>query len=133
MAQKYARWGSVSTLADLVGNEHAGSAGRDGKRSYEEGDTGDGHDIHVIRLTDHQVPAKGKKTLFFSLSVHGNERGGLEGGLRAIEDLAMAAENGGTITDGVPGYNTSTGRDPAFHEYEVKDVLAKEDVWFVSF
>ena len=27
----------------------------------------------------------------------------------------------------------ATGREPAFHEYEVKDVLAKEDVWFVDF
>jgi hypothetical protein len=36
------------------------------------------------------VPDAGKKKLFFSMSVHGNERGGLEGGLRAVEDLAIA-------------------------------------------
>ena len=133
MAMKYKRWVSVSTLAELTGSKHAVSAGKDDKRSYEEGDTGDGEQIHVIRLTDHEVPHKGKKTLFFSLSVHGNERGGLEGGLRAIEDLAMAAEAGGKIADGVKGYRTATGKEPEFHEYEVKDVLAKEDVWFVDF
>ncbi|HVF06891.1 MAG TPA: hypothetical protein VNA20_18785 [Frankiaceae bacterium] len=133
MAQKYKRWVSVSTLSELMGTELAVTAGQDGKRSYEEGDTGDGFQIPVIRLTDHEVPHPGKKTLFFSLSVHGNERGGLEGGLRAIEDLAMAAEGGGKIADGVAGYKTSTGKEPEFHEYEVKDVLAKQDVWFVDF
>jgi hypothetical protein len=133
MAQKYDRWVSVSTLRELTHSPLAVSAGPDGIRSTDEDDTGDGRDIPVIRLTDHQAPAAGKQHLFFSLSVHGNERGGLEGGLRAIEDLAMAAENGGTIVDGVKGYPTSTGRLPVFHEYEVKDVLAKEDVWFVDF
>jgi hypothetical protein len=133
MAQKYARWVSVSTMRELTGSPLAVSAGPDGKRATDPDDTGDGHDIYVIRLTDHQAPAAGKQHLFFSLSVHGNERGGLEGGLRAIEDLAMAAENGGTISDGVAGYQTSTGRDPKFHTYEVKDVLTKEDVWFTDF
>ena len=133
MAIKYPRWVSVTTLREMTGNPNAVSAGFDGIRAGEDGDTGDGFDIHLIRLTDHTVPEKGKQTLFFSLSVHGNERGGLEGGLRAIEDLAMAAEGGGTITDGVEGYNTSTGREPEFHTYEVADVLAKEDVWFASF
>jgi hypothetical protein len=133
MAQTYPRWVSVSTLRELTGSPLAVSAGPDGKRSTDPDDTGDGQDIVVIRLTDHEVPAAGKQHLFFSLSVHGNERGGLEGGLRAIEDLAMAARNGGTISDGVAGYETSTGREPKFHTYEVKDVLAKEDVWFTDF
>ena len=133
MAQKYDRWVSVTTLADLYG-EDAVSAGPDGKRATDDTDTDDGRDIFAIRLTDHTVPQAGKKTLFFSLSVHGNERGGLEGGLRAIEDLAMAAENGGTIVDGVEGYESATGvESPEIHEYEVAEVLAKEDVWFVSF
>ena len=141
MAQKYPRWVSVSTLRELTGDPLAVSAGPDGIRSTDDGDTGDGRDIFAIRLTDHDAPAAGKKHLFFSLSVHGNERGGLEGGLRAIEDLAIAAEGGDatlgiptTISDGVEGmYETATGRDPEFHTYEVKDVLAQEDVWFVDF
>jgi hypothetical protein len=133
MAQKYPRWVSVSTLRELTGSPLAVSAGPDGKRSTDPDDTGDGRDIYVIRLTDHEVPAPRKQHLFFSLSVHGNERGGLEGGLRAVEDLAIAATNGGTISDGVAGYATSTGTDPQFHTYDVKDVLAKEDVWFIDF
>ena len=83
----------------------------------------------MIKITDHEVPDKGKETLLFSLSVHGNERGGLEGGLRTAEDLAIAAEDGGKIVDGVDNYESSTGREPQFHEYEVRDVLAKEAVY----
>jgi hypothetical protein len=109
------------------------SAGPDRTRSYEEDDSGDGRDIQVIKITDHEVADKGKETLFFSLSVHGNERGGLEGGLRTAEDLAMAATNGGTISDGVDNYDSSTGRDPEFHEIEVAELLKKEAVFLVDF
>ena len=133
MAQKYSRWVSVFTLSSHYGTPLAKSVGPDGVRSYEDGDAEDGREITIIKLTDHEIPDRGKETLLFSLSVHGNERGGLEGGLRAIEDLAMAAENGGTIVDGVEGYTSATGKDPEFHEYEVADVLAKEAVYFVDF
>ncbi len=132
LAQKYPRWVSVYSLSSKYG-DLAKSAGKDGIRAGEDGDTGDGLDIWVVRLTDHEKPDAGKEKMFFSLSVHGNERGGLEGGMRAVEDLAMAAENGGEITDGVENYTTNTGKAPEFHSYEVADVLAKEDVYFASF
>ncbi len=132
MAQKYPRWVSAFTFRSKYGDQ-AVSAGPDGIRSTDEADTGDGYDILVVKITDHEVPDVGKDTLFFSLSVHGNERGGLEGGLRAAEDLAMAAADGGKISDGVAGYESNTGKDPVFHEYEVKDVLAKQAVYLVDF
>ncbi len=132
LAQKYPRWVSVFTLRDKYG-EKAVTAGPDDTRSTDEDDSGDGYDILVVKITDHEVPDKGKESLLFSLSVHGNERGGLEGGLRAAEDLAMAAEGGGTISDGVEGYESTTGKEPEFHEYEVADVLAKEAVYLVDF
>jgi hypothetical protein len=132
LAQKYPRWISVFTLSDRYG-EDAVSSGPDQIRSYEEDDTGDGREIRVIKLTDHNVPDEGKETLLFSLSVHGNERGGLEGGVRTAEDLAIAAEGGGKIVDGVANYDSSTGREPKFHEYEVAEVLAKEAVYFIDF
>ncbi len=132
LAQKYPRWISVFKLSDLYG-EDAVSAGPDALRSYEDGDTGDGRDIQVIKITDHNVPDEGKETLLFSLSVHGNERGGLEGGVRTAEDLAMAAEQGGTIIDGVRNYESSTGRHATLHEYDVTDVLAKEAVYLLDF
>ena len=132
LAQRYPRWISYTTLRDLYG-EDAVSVGPDGRRSTADNDTGDGHDILVIKLTDHEVADEGKQTMLFSLSVHGDEKGGIEGGVRAVEDLAMAAEDGGTITDGVAGYPSATGKDPEFHEYEVADVLAKEAVYFIDF
>jgi hypothetical protein len=132
LAQKYGRWVSVSTLSDRYG-DLAKSPGPDGIRAGAAGDTGDGRDIRVIKLTDHSVPDAGKSTLFFSLSVHGNERGGLEGGLRTAEDLAMAATDGGKIADGVENYESATGRAPAFHEYEARDVLARQVVYLVAF
>ena len=132
LAQKYPRWISVFKLSDLYG-EDAVSAGADALRPYEEGDAGDGRDIRVIKITDHNVPDEGKETLLFSLSVHGNERGGLEGGVRTAEDLAIAAEQGGTIVDGFRNYESSTGRHATLNEYDVSDVLAKEAVYLLDF
>ena len=132
LAKKYPRWISVFKLRELYGDD-AVSSGADRKRSYLGDDTGDGRDIQVIKITDHAVPDKGKETLLYSLSVHGNERGGLEGGLRTAEDLAIAAVDGGKIVDGVDNYESSTGEQPAFRSYEVREVLAKEAVYLIDF
>ena len=133
LEQIYPRYVDVFTLKDLYG-ANALSAGPDGIRAGDEGDTGDGKEIYVIRLTDKEAPAKDKQRLFFSLSVHGNERGGLEGGLRAVEDLARDATAGdATISDGFDNYISNTGKKPEFHNYPVRDVLAQEDVYFVCF
>ena len=133
LAERYSRWISVFTLTDHFRDGRAKTVGEDGVRPYEKGDSEDGFEIFVIKITDHNKPDAGKETLFFSLAVHGNERGGLEGGLRTAEDLAMAAESGGTITDGLDNYESTTGTKPKFHEYEVKDVLAKEVVYLAAF
>ena len=132
LAQKYPRWVSVFKLSDLYGNK-AVSAGPDRIRPGAPGDTGDGREIQVIKITDHSVPDKGKESLLFSLSVHGNERGGLEGGLRTAEDLAIAATEGGWLADGVPNYKSATGKEPRFHQLPVKDVLAEEVIYFIDF
>lgn len=56
------------------------------------------HDIFVVEVTNEasEVPLAQKRTLVFILSIHGNEKGAREGGLRVIEDLArgtgLAAE-----------------------------------------
>ena len=101
IAASYPRWVSVTTLAELYDDEDAKSAGPDEIRSYLANDSGDGRDIPVLKMTDHQVPDDEKQALFFSLSVHGNERGGLEGGVRTAEDLAIAAlHDGGELPDG---------------------------------
>ena len=132
LAQKYPRWVSVFNLSDRYGPP-AVSAGPDRKRPGEPGDTGDGREIPVIKITDSRVPDEGKKNLVFSLSVHGTEGGGREGGVRTAEDLAIAAKKGGTIVDGIANYKSTTGRDAKINEYEVSEALAKEIVYLVDF
>jgi hypothetical protein len=133
LAQLYPRWISSFTLAGHFADRDAVSVGPDGRRSTAANDTGDGHDIFVIKITDHNVPDEGKESLLYSLSIHGDEKGGIEGGVRTAEDLAIAATDGGTISDGVAGYESTTGRTPEVHSYPVADVLAKEVVYLVDF
>ncbi len=65
--------------------------------------------------------------------MHGDEIGGREGGARVAEDLARMAEEGGTIADGVEGYESTTGVDPAIHSYEVSELLGDEVVYLIHF
>lgn len=46
--------------------------------------------LYLVRVTDETVPDDRKQFLIFSLSIHGIERAGVEGGVRAIEDLVSA-------------------------------------------
>jgi len=57
------------------------------------------HELYVARVTDENVPDEGKKRYVLSLSIHGIERAGVEGGVRALEDLVTAAT---TVVDGKP-------------------------------
>jgi hypothetical protein len=47
-------------------------------------------DIYMLRVTDETVPDDQKQTYVTSLSIHGIERAGVEGGTRAAEDLVTA-------------------------------------------
>jgi hypothetical protein len=55
-------------------------------------------DLYVVKVTDRAspTPEEDRRHFAFSLSIHGIERAGLEGGIRAVEDLATwaACENG---------------------------------------
>src|SRR3954454_11553271 len=51
-------------------------------------------DIVVVRVTDESVPDAGKQRVALSLSIHGIERAGVEGGVRTPEDLVTAATSG---------------------------------------
>jgi hypothetical protein len=51
-------------------------------------------DLITVRVTDESVPDAGKERYALSLSIHGIERAGAEGGTRAIEDLVTAATTG---------------------------------------
>jgi hypothetical protein len=70
-------------------------------------------DLIVARVTDENVPDKGKKRYTLSLSIHGIERAGAEGGIRAIEDLVTAGTLG---TAGRPILPKDAGPSPTFGE-----------------
>ncbi|MDX6670534.1 MAG: hypothetical protein QOI91_897 [Solirubrobacteraceae bacterium] len=50
--------------------------------------------LFVARVTDENVPDSAKKRMTISLSIHGIERAGVEGGTRAMEDLVTAFTTG---------------------------------------
>ena len=95
----------VSMLHELTGNDDHKSVG--------------GRDIPVVRVTDESVPSAGKRKVVFSLSVHGTEPAGREGGIRYLEDLARwwAADD--------KDRELFTG-DTAF---PLGEVMAKTEVW----
>jgi hypothetical protein len=64
----------VMTLAEATGDPSHQSFG--------------GLPIWVVRVTDEKAPRAGKKQVAVSLSVHGLEAAGREGGIRYVEDLA---------------------------------------------
>jgi hypothetical protein len=68
------RYLEVLTLAEATGDpEHISFGGRP---------------LWMVRVTDEQAPRSGKAQVAVSLSVHGLESAGREGGLRYLEDLA---------------------------------------------
>src|SRR3954462_3474909 len=79
-------------------------------------------DLMVIRVTDETVPDKGKKRYALSLSIHGIERAGAEGGIRAMEDLVTAH------TTGIAG-NKIVGADVNKNAPSFDDVLKKTIVY----
>lgn len=68
------RYLEVMTLAEATGNPK--------HQSFS------GLPIWLVRVTDEQAPRAGKAQVAVSLSVHGLEAAGREGGLRYVEDLA---------------------------------------------
>lgn len=64
-----------------------------------------GQPIYVVRVTDEQAPRDGKAQVAVSLSVHGLEAAGREGGVRYLEDLARwgASEPGKLLYAGDTG------------------------------
>lgn len=77
-------------------------------------------DLYMVRITDESVPEKDKKKFLFTLSLHGIEKAGLEGGLRAAEDLATWAAE----TPEQPVMETLDSSLPA------GQVLKQSSVWF---
>src|SRR4051794_12880803 len=86
-------------------------------------------DLMVVRVTDESVPDAGKKRYALSLSIHGIERAGAEGGTRAMEDLVTAHTvkdaDGKLIADDAIVPNTVHKNSPTYG-----DVLKKTIIYF---
>ena len=78
-------------------------------------------DLIVVRVTDETVPDAGKKRYALSLSIHGIERAGVEGGTRAMEDLVTAAHDRRWRQAGRARRRSSPARRPS------RDVLQEDD------
>jgi hypothetical protein len=81
-------------------------------------------DVYVVRVTDETVPDAGKQRMALSLSIHGIERAGIEGGARALEDLATAVTTG-KLTKPILTTKGLGVPVPTF-----KDVLQKTIIYF---
>ena len=77
-------------------------------------------DVYVVRVTDETVPDAGKKRYALSLSIHGIERAGAEGGIRAIEDLVTAGTLGTANKKILPD---AAGPSPTFGETLRKTII----------
>lgn len=76
LAEEFPRFVRVTKFSELLGDKAVSVEGRE---------------IWLVEITDFQAPEKGKLPVAVSLSVHGPERAGLEGGVRYMEDLARWA------------------------------------------
>lgn len=81
-------------------------------------------DVIVVRVTDENVPDAAKQRYALSLSIHGIERAGIEGGARALEDLVTAATTG-KLDKPVLATKGLGLRVPSF-----KEVLQKTIIYF---
>jgi hypothetical protein len=88
------------------------------------------HELYVVRVTDENIPDADKQRYVVSLSIHGIERAGIEGGVRALEDLVTAAT---TNVDGRPrtGQPILRTKDLGVAVPTFGDVLRQTIIYFV--
>jgi len=98
----YGRYLDVINLREAYDNPNYRSAGLPQTVGLEDGQpkiwSRDRRDLFLFKVTDDEspIPESERKHFAYSLSIHGIERAGLEGGIRAMEDLITwaACENG---------------------------------------
>lgn len=103
LAEDYPRFVKVRTFSEIFGTETLSFGGRE---------------IWLVEITDFQAPEDRKIPVAVSLSVHGPERAGLEGGVRYMEDLARWA------TD-EPDHLVMNGTEEDSVEMPVSELLKK--------
>jgi len=93
LERKYPRFLQVIRLDEAYDNGNYRSAGVPTTFGFEDGNaqvlSRDRRPLYLFKVTDAQSPIPERERLHFaySLSIHGIERAGLEGGIRAMEDL----------------------------------------------
>ncbi len=120
---------------DLAHLEQMGALVRDGAAPVAITSAG-GRSLPVVTLTAPGTPdnpVEDRVDLYFSMSIHGNERAGLEGSLRYIEDLAIAyaAEREGGEPKVLTG-GADTPENLDYEEYTVVEVMERARLVFVD-
>ena len=111
LEEAYPKFVKVTSLADLLNDEDAVSV--------------DGFDIWVTEITNFDVPERRKLPVVASLSAHGPERAGLEGGVRYMEDLAGWAGDD-------PDHKLRNGTEKDSIAISVEKALKKTHVYFAN-
>lgn len=80
--------------------------------------------IYILELTnkDSPIPLENRQAMLFMLSIHGNEKGGREGGFRVLEDLVKGIGMGGETVQGGAGLpggleKPTGGPVSTYHDY----------------
>ena len=94
LARKFPRYLQVIRLDQAYDNGNYLSAGTPTTFGFDEDDNAqvlarDRRPLYLFKITDSSspIPERERKHFAYSLSIHGIERAGLEGGIRAMEDL----------------------------------------------
>lgn len=97
MSRRFPEFVEVIRLDQAFDNPNYRSAGIPRSISLEDGTAKvmgrDRRPLYMFRVTDRtsSIPQRQREHFAFSLSIHGPERAGLEGGIRAMEDLVTWA------------------------------------------
>ena len=110
LERDYSRFVKVSTFSEFLGRRAKSFGGRD---------------IWMVEVTDFSVPEKDKIPVLVSLSIHGPERAGIEGGPRYVEDLVRWA------TD-EPGRELMNGTEKDSISVPVSEVLSKVHLYIAN-
>lgn len=110
LAERFPRYVKVKSFSQLRGKETLSAGGRE---------------MWMIEVTDFKEPARGKTPVVVSLSAHGPERAGLEGGVRYAEDLARWAKD-------EPEHELRNGREKDSVGMPVSQVLKKVHLYLAS-
>lgn len=110
LERDFPRFVRVRTFEEIFGPEMVSAGGRP---------------LYVVEVTDFEAPERKKVAVLASLSVHGAERAGLEGGARYMEDLARWA------ADDEP-HELRNGTEKDSIGIDVKDALRKVHVYFAD-